>query len=216
MLVTSSMLSHWQGIRSRNMYPGNDIHIDQVGVSGAKIADLEHAFMAEYSNLPKPWDVLVVSGYNDLARGRSPDEIITDLKSFKDKVTKHMDSSFSVATIPLPPSFSRLQNDAYSLARPDLTRNIVTLNNLIMEMNEEPNEFARTARAPRFHTWGLSSTRMPRSIGPRNILESMPAHAHKDWRERRPSNQLHLSDSVRLRMGRATVHYFKAIYGVET
>ena len=37
----------------------------------------------------------------------------------------------------------------------------------------------------------------------------------KDWRETRPIHQLHLSDEVRLRMGKAAISYFCALYGIE-
>ena len=48
-LVTSSILANWQGVRSMNGYPGDDIHVDQLSVPGATIKDLQHAFLAVYS-----------------------------------------------------------------------------------------------------------------------------------------------------------------------
>lgn len=214
-LVTSSMLLQWQGIRSKNLYPGDRIHVDQVGVSGARIEELEHAFMAEYYRLRRPYDVLVVSGYNDLLKGRSPEDILEDLRSFKKNVLQNTGSSFGVSTIPLAPAMSKLEKDTYTLAKPNMTERIQRLNDLIIDLNVEYEQPMNAARAPRFHTWGLTSTRMPPTIGPRNRLESMPSHALEDWRERRPSNQIHLSDEVRLRMGRATIRYFMAIYGID-
>ena len=62
--------------------------MDQIGVSGAKIQDLEFAFMAEYAFIHRPCDVLLVSGYNNLLRGCSPEDIIQDIRSFKTEVLK--------------------------------------------------------------------------------------------------------------------------------
>ena len=213
-LVTSSMLMNWQGVRCDNGYKGDVIHVDQIGVSGAKIEDLEFAFLAEYRYLYRPCDVLLVSGYNDLVRGRTPERIMSDIRSFKTEVLKIKGSSFAAATIPLPPCMSKLPNDQYKLARPDLTRDIVKLNDMILLMNREPGQSMQTHRAPCFHSWGLNSRRLPKEIGPRNLLEAMPSHSQPDWRESRPVNQLHLSNEVRIRMGKATVTYFCAIYGI--
>ena len=212
-LVTSSILKNWQGIRSMNGYEGDPLHIDQVGVAGASVEDLEHAFLAEYSHTDIPCDVLLVGGFIDLVRHRRPKQIIRDARDFKQSVLRVPDSSFAMSTLPLAPSISKLANDRYNLVKEDLTRDIIRLNHMIMEMNNEPGSMD-TSRAPRFQTWGLQSTRSPRTVGPRNLLETMRAHAQEDWREWRPANQLHLSDRVRIRMGKSTVRYFQAIYGI--
>ena len=214
-LVTSSILKDWQGIRMNTRYSGDKIHVDQVGVAGAKIDDLEFAFLAEYSDLYRPCDVLLVSGFNDLIRGRTPEQVMSSIRSFKTEVLKIHGSSFAVSTLPLPPSMSKLERDDYRLRRPDLTQEIIRLNDMIMEFNREPGQSMETARAPCFHTWGLTSRRLPKTIGPRNLLEAMPGHAHLEWRERRPAEQLHLSNEVRVRMGKATVKYFCAIYEID-
>ena len=193
-LVTSSMLKDWQGIRSKNGYRGDKIHVDQIGVSGARISELEFAFLAEYGELYRPTDVLLVSGYNDLVQGQNPNQILADMKSFKNEVLKNEGSSFAASTIPLPPCMSKLEKDQYNLSKPDLTQRIIQLNDMIIQMNKEPGQAMETHRAPCFHTWGLTSRRLPKEIGPRNLLETMPAHAHQDWREKRPTNQLHLSE----------------------
>ena len=124
------------------------------------------------------------------------------------------DSTFAVSTIPLAPSITKLENDCYNLIKPNMTEDIIELNDLIMNLNAEPGQKIDAGRAPRFHTWGLCSTRAPKTVGPRNLLETLRSHAQLDWRESRPANQLHLNDNVRLRMGKATIKYFLAIYGI--
>ena len=112
-LVTSSMLLNWQGLRSHNGYQGDRIHVDQVAVSGAQIRNLEFAYLAEYAVIHRPCDVLLVSGYNNLLRGHSPNDIMADIRSFKTEVLKNRGSSFAVATLPLPPCMSKLSDDNY-------------------------------------------------------------------------------------------------------
>ena len=214
-LITSSTLANWQGLRSRNGYPGDEIHVDQISVPGARIENLEIAFLAEYSSQRYPCDVLIVSGLNDIIRGRLIDNIINDLTTFKEEVLKIRGSSFSVSTIPMAPSITRLEQDTYALHKSNLTEKMIELNDRIIEFNESSEQSMPTTWAPRFHTWGLKSIKIPRMIGPRNRLEAMPAHAVEDWRERRQANQLHLDDKVRLRMGRAVIKYFKSIYCIE-
>ena len=214
-LVTSSMLLNWQGIRSRNGYQGDKIHVDQIGISGAKIRDLEFAYLAEYAVIHRPCDVLLVSGYNNILRGHSPKDIMADIRHFKGEVLKNPGSSFAVATIPLPPCMSKLPEDLYKLTRPDMTERIVDLNDEIMQLNREPGQAMEVHRAPCYHSWGLRSKKLPREVGPRNLLEAMTSHSHQDWREARPIDQLHLSDDVRLRMGKAAIKYFCSLYEIE-
>ena len=47
-IVTSSILNNWQG--KNNGYPGDDIHVDMIGITGATIKMLHHAFMAEFKD----------------------------------------------------------------------------------------------------------------------------------------------------------------------
>ena len=106
-VVSSSILNNWQGRRSENGYPGDDIHVKQLTIPGATLRSLHHAFMAEYSNCYKPFDVLLVGGLNDAMRGRSAEDIIQDIQAFKvDVLSIHRDpdagekSSFAAATLP--------------------------------------------------------------------------------------------------------------------
>ena len=93
---------------------------------------------------------------------------------------------------------------------------LVELNNRIRDMNRQGNQSMQVHRAPTYHTWGLKSewTHRLRQIRPRRLLEGVRAHAHHDWREDKPWEQLHLSDETRIRMGKAACRYFQAIYGI--
>ena len=45
-------------------------------------------------------------------------------------------------------------------------------------------------------------------------MESLPKHRYGQWRENIPEEMLHVDDDTRLRMGKATIGYFKALYGI--
>ena len=52
-------------------------------------------------------------------------------------------------------------------------------------------------------------------IGPRNLLGSVLGHHHhNNWREPNPHNMLHFNETIMCSMGRATVSYFTAFYGL--
>ena len=85
-LVTSSLLNNGQGDRSVIKYPGDDIHVDMIGIPGGTVKILHHAFMAEFGSSSSPVDVLVVGAVNDVMRGKNVTKIIRDLKKFKNYV----------------------------------------------------------------------------------------------------------------------------------
>ena len=127
---------------------------------------------------------------------------------------KNKGSSFAVCTVPIPPCVSKFAQDHYTMTKRDMKDEIIELNRRIRELNSSGGQCMQVHRAPLFHTFGLTSKPKPGMSGPRRILETMPSHALHDWRERRPSEKLHLNDSTRLRMGRAAIRYFQAIYGM--
>ena len=94
------------------------IFIDIIGIPGATIKMLHHAFMAEFKNSYKPVDVLLVGRLNDVMRGRSLDKIKRDLTNFKRDVTllkrscgDIVECTFAVATVPYPPKISALPTE---------------------------------------------------------------------------------------------------------
>ena len=214
-LMTSSILNGWQGDMMAGRDRGNRFHIENVGIPGAKVQDLHHAFIAEYSNSEIPVDLLLVAGFNNLLEGQTPEMIIDEMQHFKTDVLNIPMSSFAVSTLPLAPIISWLPKDNYVNEHRDHTEDMITLNHAIRELNAEPGQPTYTKWAPLYHTWGLRSIRAPRELGPRRLLEALPAHQLNDWREQRPRNQLHLNQKVRSRMGRAVENYFGHIYKID-
>ena len=214
-LLSSSTLHNWMGRRYENGYTGDDIHCDMVTVPGATINVLKHALEAEYGLTYRPLDVLAVVGLNDLLRGHSVDRIIYDLKSLQSLVHRLAPpgeiNSIAIATVLIPPKLADMQH-FYNGNR---LSDIVNLNFQIMELNENQQQSPLPVRfAPKFHSWGKCSSKANLSTAPRYLMENLPKHRYNQWREDVPEEMLHLDDQNRLRMGRACIGYFKALYGI--
>ena len=49
-------------------------------------------------------------------------------------------------------------------------------------------------------------------IGPANLMENFADHRLVSWKGTKPKQMLHLSDALKLKMGKSIVTYFKVIY----
>ena len=213
-LATSSTMNEWQG-KLHDRSKGNKFHIETIGIPGAKVQDIHHAFMAEYGNSEIPVDLILIAGFNNLLDGQTAELVLDEMEHFKEDVLNIPDSTFAACSLPLPPKISWLPEDNYENNLRDLTDDIIELNYSIKELNNSPGQKDSVRWCPQFHTWGLRSARGPRQVGPRRLLEALPAHQQNDWRESRPRNQLHLNQKVRGRMGKAIENYFRHIYEVK-
>ena len=228
--VTSSVLNNWMTAAvniSNCEYEGTRLHIDWEGVSGATVRGLKHAVSATYGNSKKPMDVLVVAGCNDLVQGRSVEDIMRDLMKFKEMVMeicpRHYTgkSSFAVATPPLPPRYTLLEDDFHTLGGQDLTKQYMELVQRIVKFNDESSSAKPgIIFAPQFHKFGVSSRTT--SVWDRYLLEDkyqlrqIPhKHRFKDWRERAPASMLHLNEKKRVAMGLAVATYFERLHQLQ-
>ena len=59
-MLTSSILNQWQGKRYVNQYPGDDIHVDTIGIPGGTVEELSLTLCAEYGETKYPVDVLLI------------------------------------------------------------------------------------------------------------------------------------------------------------
>ena len=224
-IVSSSILNHWQGRRSANLYPGDDMHIDYITIPGATIKDLHHAFISEFSGVYRPVDVLLVGGVNDVLQGRTAEQVLSDILNFKKSVLSlnqdpgsgHL-SSFAVATVPFPPMMTVMPGESRRIYNNKLLI-MVDLTTGIREMNRNGvNPITGLPlgeyNTPTFHIWGREGGAEDKLIGPRNLLETISDVRDKEWREDNHDRMLHLSDKARIRMGRSCIKYFKVLYGV--
>jgi len=223
-IVTSSILNNWQGKKSG--YPGDEIHVDIIGVPGATIKMLHHAFLAEFENSYRPVDVLLVGGLNDVMKGRPLHKIMTDLNNFKRDVIAlkrpsgtNGDCTFAVATVPYPPKISALPTEEREVQE-NRFETLSKMTDFIRELNRNNvNLDCVTPRgsfnAPTYHTWGMKTTHAdPDVYGPRNRMETMTGYRPPQWREDNYEEMVHLDNKSRLRMGKAAVKYFMVLYDI--
>ena len=218
-LVTSSILNNWQGMRSTNDYPGDPFHIDYISIPGATIRELHHAFRAEYGNTHRPVDVILCSGLNDVINGSTSDQIMEEIYDF-DKTVRSICfgdnsaywSSFAATTLPFPPQLVSLSDEDRKLQR-NCLNTLVDITTRIREMNRsDKHPHIPTYMAPCFHTWGVRIKQHSKLTGPANLMENFVDHRLVSWKGSKPKRMLHLTDALKLKMGRAVVEYFKVIY----
>jgi len=220
-LVSSSILNNWQGMRSMNGYQGDDIHIYYIAITGATVRELEHAFMAENGNVHRPVDVLLVDGLNDILRGATDTEIMEDIDNFRSSVSSISartgdiyQGSFAAATLPFPLKITVINRDHRKIVnnRKEL---MISLTTKIREFNcSDTHPIIPTRLAPCFHTWGIRIKKSSHFTGPRTLMEGWLTHRRGQWRETKLRDMLHLEDNARIRMGKTCVGYYKAIYRI--
>ena len=220
-LATSSTLFNWQGARHRTRYDGDPFHIERISVAGATVRNIAHAIDVAYFNLGKPIDLLICAGINDIIRGHSAIEIMCDLVMLEEALeTRLPTSTMAICTLPLPPMICQLPGDLSWRPASFVNRldTLIELNLRIVRHNQRNSRRLQrpTDTAPTFHTRGLRTRyRSSRNqFGPRNLLGSVLGHRHNNWRESNPHNMLHLNETIVCSMGRATVSYFSAFYGL--
>ena len=211
-LLTSSTLANWRGKVDANRYQGDTIHMDSIEIPGAKIRDLQRAFLAEYKGSHRPVDIVAVVGLNDVNAGHSPERVLRDARALRDAVLSIPNSSCAFATLPYPPKFTALNDDNRRKCR-DLTSTLAEVNLGFAAVNLEVRQPVDVRRVPKLHTFGTKGTR-PATQHPRDWMSSRPRHRPAGWREAKPAHQLHLADKDRLRAGKCVVKYFTAIYGM--
>ena len=155
-----------------------------------------------------------VFGLNDLLRNRKVSDIVADMKDFQNTVHRiappGKSNSVAIATLIIPPKLAEIEDDFEGNRFSD----IVELNHQIKMLNQDqPQENFPVRYAPQFHTWGLASRKRKPKF-PRNLLEVLPRHRVGQWREENMEDKLHLNDSTRLRMGKAVIAYFLALYSI--
>ena len=60
--------------------------MDYLTIPGGTVRELHHAFKAEYKNVHRPVDVMLVGGLNDILRGAIDTEIMQDIWDFNETV----------------------------------------------------------------------------------------------------------------------------------
>ena len=216
-VVTDSTLHQFYappGYSATQQYDGDTMHCDYISIPGAIIDDLTHAFRLDYVEKvhPKPLDVVIVAGYNDMVNGYSRQSIMESFTRFADYVKmagiQHgMKNTVAVSNIMYAPQLSWFPDNG------PLPRNhqgnqvekIDWLNQAILSLNLDNNitEFHR------LHKYGVRAyTRKETDQYGQVHLRKIKCHRFEHWREHDPAEKLHLTNSQRFKMGAAINKYF--------
>ena len=168
--------------------------------------------------------MLLAAGLNNFRR-EEPDAIMAKIRAFKATVINRRDgSTFAVCTLPFAPNLvdirPKWKNQFWNLG--EKSRKMFILNELIKAENRMPAEFSKIRQpkkcqnAPRFHTWGLMSSKEAtrEHERPGTWFYRISGYRLSDWKEPKIESKLHFSDRVRLRAGKAVQNYFLSLYGL--
>ena len=116
LLLSDSLMSNSWKCNDEWQHPGTEKlgavkgHIDVEVKSGATISELTNILGKKYLDVnAKPIKIIVVSGINDVIRGRHAQDILEDIWKLKEKVSTHnKDNILSIATLPLAPKVCSL------------------------------------------------------------------------------------------------------------
>ena len=143
----------------------------------------------------------------------------------------HEFNSIAYSTLPVPPCLAWKNHNNTPLARAENINNglkiemLNELNKNYRTINAEVQSITsiETTRAPSFKAWGLKRRASHNGIQ----HEQRPDLALHDnamgpfssrlnqFREKNPKHKLHFSGAQKLKMGKACIRYFKALYGLE-
>ena len=193
---------------SRTRCPPDPVHIDWLTINKATIPDLELAWRAEYEECAQPMRILLAAGTEDLAIGRSRNDIVESIMRFRIIVTAqnkqhpHSENEFVVATIPNPPKLAWFPgNGELPQGHVNLLPELKELNAWIIYFNEQKGKIT-----PRFHRLGIKNGSRRNAEGKR---ERILCHLFGHWSPDVPKSQrLYLGEEMRVRMGvQATRHF---------
>ena len=197
--VASSLLHEFWTLGGPNtIYEGDSCHIDYLTIPGARINDLTVAWEIQYGNDPRPMDVILVGGLENLSRGYPVDSVMRAFEHFV-RLVKWQGKKFhpgvkntcAIATIPYAPKICWLSNAPTPPNFNDRVESVKRVNAMVEELN-----WRSGIKVPNFTTFGI------RNMVKGGILKNLHRHSH--WQE----DQLNLNDMHRLKMGKQVVKYF--------
>ena len=169
LLISSLAMSNWQNARyignkiiCKDGYKGDCLHLDHITIPGATVAELRHAYAAEYEGYWRPIDATLVAGINNLLQGQIKEELMAEIKAFKEMVMRMGEAqghinSFAVVTLYYPPAITRVAFDWPPRSKRfwNRTEDILQVNTFIQELNSSDEQACYTQHAPLFHVFGI-------------------------------------------------------------
>ena len=184
--------------------PPDPVHIDWVTVCNASIADLEKAWLADYETETRPMRILLMAGIDDLAKGKSRDEIVEAFMHFKLTVDKQNSfhpekkNELVIPTILNPPKFTWFDdNGTAPINHQNMLPDLRELNAWIVYYNRQNGKDI----TPRFHRFGVKDGWEKDERGRRTKVKR---HLFAQWNP----DRLHLHDKIRVKLGIAITRHF--------
>ena len=195
----------------REKLPPDPIHIDWVTVCNASIAELEYAWIRDYANQTRLVRILLSAGMEDLARGRTRDQIVESFMHFKlvvmDRQSERkpgIKNELVIATILNPPSLVWFKdNGPAPRNHVDRLPDIKELNSWIVFFNKQNGKDI----TPRFHRYGVRDGWSKNTEQKRVRVKK---HIMSQWNGQEPIlSRMHLNPAMRVRMGTAVTRHFR-------
>ena len=192
--------------------PADKIHVDWLTIPGATISDLSMAWKLDYQHSRRPMRVLLVAGLNDLLKGGNFESVKKELRRFEEEIVHqnryHPDqpNELTIATMLNPPKMVWFTDNG---PPPPGHRDRGEEINLINDWIDAINSLHGKQCAPRFHTWATRTT--TREVD--GVVREFKTHRWNEWRATETrEDKLHLSDKMRVKMGRQVIKYFEGEY----
>ena len=225
LVISSSTLAGWREDPEVFDQEGDDFHIDWDLCRGAKIRTAIHSTLAQYSEYPV--DAFIMLGLNDFLDGATASRIwhsLTKLTTLVRAIAPDHwtgPSTAALGTVLMPPILCRFTTSVVAQQHTPLVdrkHDIMIINRRIGEYNNSfhlPGSIYPLSQP--YYTPTVSTSVKNNELGlPRNQMDLAIGHKYHQWREDSFSEQLHLGDAKRWKMGRAILTYFKELFGVST
>lgn len=201
-IVSSSTIRGWRRYSNNGaQYLGDDTHVWEINIPGAKIKDLTHAIYVELRPFRKPFNIYFIGGLNDIdqCQDLNLESIISDVNKLIEVVNElNPSNNLRFITVPLPPKLTCLGQDLYSDIMSangivDKTQLVFDLNRRYQLHNEgDPFYGSTSADNPKLiglHLRGLKTVRSDVSYGSYISVYGDNArffassyHSIKEWR----------------------------------
>ena len=202
-------------LHTDTVYEGDLVHVDYVTIAGGTLPDLLHAFRLDYEATvrPKPLDVLLVAGYDDLYQGFGRDYIWRGINKFSETVLKLSRSSdtaakntFAVASLMYPPKICWFRDDGPTPNNYDNQKEKVDwLNEKIDRLNRSHGVY----QYPGFHSYGVRmGTKLTKNENGQLERRQFKAHRWDQWVEPARRDKSTLKAERLFKMGKAVNNYF--------
>ena len=201
-ISSSSLHEFWAQGESGESYEGDCVHIEYITIPNARINELTVAFEIQYLEDPRPMDVILVAGIENLVKGYQKDSLMKAYKHLVDlvkwqeeKFHPDVENSCGIATLYYPPQVCNFDRNELSSQSRNQLQTICELNNDIEGLNAKSG-----LKVPNFKRFGVrKSTKGKRAT----------KHRWEHWVGDQPATMLHLRRDQRMKMGRQVGKYFK-------